>query len=194
MNFIHSLAHKLRRALCYAGQPRKSLHMRIPALLLALTLGSTSALASGVEIVRLLPEYIPADSFVRVSEYFNGKENTRGATIVRTQPASREGFYFNLRTKTDAAIELAWIELQVISPASPEPRTESFAISLPKGSHLTRFGLTGTDWPDAKARPVAWKIRLLGKDGAELASEQSFLWSKPDAPTAPAATPAPKAE
>jgi hypothetical protein len=187
MNFIHSLAHKLRLALCYAGPPRKSFHMRIPALLLALTLGSTSALASGVEIVRLLPEYIP----VRVSEYFNGKENTRGATIVRTQPASREGFYFNLRTKTETAIELAWIELQFISPASPEPRTESFAISLPRGSHLTRFGLTGKDWPDAKARPVAWKLRLLGKDGAELASEQSFLWSKPDSP---AATPAPKAE
>jgi len=187
MNFIHSLAHKLRRALCYAGQPRKSLHMRIPALLLALTLGSTSALAGGVEIVRLLPEYIPADSFARVSEYFTGKENTRGATIVRTQPASREGFYFNLRTKTEKPIELAWIELQVISPSSPEPRTESFAISLPRGSHLTRFGLTGKDWPDVKARPVAWKLRLLGVDGAELATEQSFLWSKPDAPSAPKA-------
>jgi hypothetical protein len=169
--------------------------MRIPALLLALSLGATSALAGGVEIVRLLPEYHPASDFVRVSEYFNGKENTRGATIVRTQPASREGFYFTLRTRTDAAIDVAWIELQVISPTSPEPRTESFAISLPKGSHLTRFGFTGKDWPDAKARPVAWKLRLLGQDGAELASEQSFLWSKPDAPAAPPATAAtPKAE
>ncbi len=160
--------------------------MRIPALLLALTLGSTSALAAGVKVVRLLPEYMPAESFVRVSEYFNGKENTSGATVVRTQPASREGFYFNLRTKSDTAFPQAWIELQVITPTSAEPRTESFAISLPTGSHLTRFGLTGTDWPDAKARPVAWKIRLLGPDGAELATEQSFLWSKPDAP-APAA-------
>lgn len=160
--------------------------MRIPALLLVLTLGATSALAGGVEVVRLLPEYLPAAAFVRVSEYFNGKENTRGATILRTQPASRDGFYFNLRTKTDTAIELAWVELQIITPTTPEARTESFAISLPKGSHLIRFGLTGKDWPDAKARPVAWKLRLLGKDGAELASEQSFLWSKPDAPVIPA--------
>ncbi len=189
MNFIHSLAHNLRLALCYAGQPRNSLHMRIPALLLALTLGSTSALAGGVEVVRILPEYRPAASFVRVSEYFTGKENTRGDTIVRTQPASRDGFYFNLRTKAETAIELAWIELQVITPTSPEPRTESFAVSVPRGSHLLRFGLTGTDWPDSKAHPVAWKIRLLGADGAELATEQSFLWSKPDAPASTPAAP-----
>ncbi len=187
MNFIHSLAHKLRLALCCAGRPRKSLPMRLLASLLALTLGSTSALAGGVEVVRLLPEYLPAASFVRVSEYFNGKENTRGATIVRTQPASRDGFYFTLRTKSAAAIELAWVELQIIIPTSPEPRTESFAISLPRGSHLIRFGFTGTDWPDPKARPVAWKLRLLGADGAELAIQQSYLWSKPDAPTAPKA-------
>ncbi len=166
--------------------------MRLPALALApviaLALGSSaSAFADNVKVVRLLPEYIPAASFVRVSEYFNGKENTRGATIVRTQPVSREGFYFNLRTKSDTAIELAWIELQVISPASPEPRTESFAVSLPRGSHLIRFGLTGADWPGPKARPVAWKLRLLAADGAELASEQSYLWSKPDAPSVPAA-------
>jgi hypothetical protein len=158
--------------------------MRLPALLSALLVVSSTAFAGGIEVVRLLPEYMPAASFMRVSEYFNGKENTRGATIVRTKPESRDGFYFNLRTKNDAAIELAWIELQIITPFSTDTRTESFAVSLPKGSHLIRFGLTGTDWPDAKARPVAWKLRLLGTDGAELATEQSYLWSKPDASVA----------
>lgn len=165
--------------------------MRLSALLLALSLTSTSVMAGGVEFVRLLPEYMPAESFDRVSEYFTGKENTRGATVLRTQPASRDGFYFNLRAKTPVAIEVAWIELQVISPASTEARTESFAISLPKGSHLIRLGLTGKDWPGKDARPVAWKLRLLGADGAELASQQSFLWSKPEKTTAtPPATPA----
>ncbi len=126
---------------------------------------------------------MPADSFVRISEYFNGKENTRGATILRTQPKSRDGFYFNLRTQTDAPIELVWVILEIITPASAETRTESFAVSLPKGSHLIRLGLTGKDWPKAKDRPAAWKIRILGLNGAELATEQSYLWSKPDAPT-----------
>jgi hypothetical protein len=156
--------------------------MRILASLLALTLGSTAALASDVKIVRLLPEYQSAAAFTRVSEYFTGKENTRGATILRTQPTSRDGFYFTLRTHTEAPVELAWIELQIITPASPEARTDSFAISLPRGSHLIRFGLTGTDWPGPKALPVAWKLRLLSAGGAELATDQSYLWSKPDAP------------
>lgn len=154
--------------------------MRIPALLLCFILGATSALAGGVEIVRLLPEYLSADSFVRVSEFFDGQENTRGATVLRTQPAARDGFYFTLRTRSQAAIDVAWVELQLIAPTSTEVRTESFAISLPRGSHLTRLGLTGTDWPDPKARPVAWKLRLLSKDGVELASEQSFLWAMPE--------------
>ena len=189
MNFFHQLACNLRLSLCCADRLRKSFFMRLPALLIALFLGSTAVHAAGVEVVRLLPEYMPEASFVRVSEYFNGKENTRGATIVRTKPESRAGFYFNLRTKTETAIELAWIELQIITPASTAVRTESFAISLPSGSHLTRFGLTGTDWPGPKARPVAWKLRVLGADGAELATQQSYLWTKPDAPA-----PIPKAE
>ncbi len=191
MNSIHSLAHKLRLSLSCAGPFRKPFSMRLPAFLLALTLGSTSVLAGGVEVVRLLPEYMPAEAFDRVSEYFTNKENTRGATIIRTQPDSREGFYFNLRAKSDTAIEIAWVELQIITPTSPEPRTESFAVSLPKGSHLIRFGLTGKDWPGPKALPVAWKMRLLATDGAELASQQSFLWSKPEKTALPSA---PKAE
>lgn len=191
MNSIHPLAHKLRLSLSCAGPFRKPFSMRIPAFLLALSLGCSSALAAGVEVVRLLPEYMPADAFDRVSEYFTNKENTRGATVLRTQPGSREGFYFNLRVKSPSPLEVFWIELQVITPASPDARTESFAVSLPKGSHLIRLGLTGKDWPDAKAHPVAWKLRLLGADGAELATQQSFLWSKPEVSTLAESTPQP---
>ena len=180
MNRTHTLAHKLRLALCSTGPLRKPFHMRLSAYLLALVIGTSTAFAGDVEIVRLLPEYRTADSFKRVSEYFSGKENTRGATVLRTKPASRDGYYFTLRTKSAKPIEVAWIELQYISPVSADPRTESFAVSLPAGSHLTRFGLTGTDWPGPKARPVAWKLRILGADGAELATDQSYLWSKPD--------------
>ena len=161
--------------------------MRLPALLLTLALGCSTALASDVEIVRLLPEYRTTESFIRVSEYFGGKENTRGATVLRTKPEARNGYYFTLRTKSAKPIEIAWLELQYISPTSPEARTESFAISLPKGSHLTQFGLTGSDWPNANARPVAWKLRVLGADGAELATQQSYLWSKPASTAKPAA-------
>ena len=184
MNETHTLAHNLRLALCCAGRPRKPFCMRpIASILFSLTLAATSSFAADLKIVRVLPDYQPADSFVRISEYFNGKENTGGATILRTRPDHREGYYFLVRVKNTAPIEVAWIETQVITPTNPEPRTDSFAVSLPKaGSHVIKLGLTGTDWPDAKAVPVAWKIRLFSSDGKELATEQSFLWSKPPGP------------
>ncbi len=184
MNQTHTLAHNLRLALCCAGRPRKHFCMRsIASILFFLTLGVTASSAADIKIVRVMPDYQTADSFVRISEYFNSKENTGGATILRTQPAHREGYYFLVRVKTTAAIEVAWVEAQVITPTSPEPRTDSFAISLPKaGSQVIKIGLTGTDWPSPKAVPVAWKLRLLAADGKELATEQSFLWSKPPGP------------
>ncbi len=184
MNQTHTLAHNLRLALCCAGWPRKPFCMRpIASLLLTLALGATSVFAADLKIVRVMPDYHSADSFVRISEYFNNKENTGGATVLRTQPARRDGYYFLVRVKTTAPIEIAWIESQVITPTNPEPRTDSFAVSLPKiGSQVIKLGLTGTDWSDAKAVPVAWKLRFLSADGKELATEQSFLWSKPPGP------------
>ncbi len=172
----------MRLSLCCSGRPRKTSCMRpIASLLLVLTLGFSSALAGDLQVVRVMPDYQTADSFVRISEYFNGKENTGGATILRTQPASRAGFYFLVRVKTAKPIEVAWIEIQVITPTAPAARTDSFAISLPAGSHVIKLGLTGTDWSDPKAKPVAWKLRFISADGKELATEPSFLWSKPSA-------------
>jgi len=154
----------------------------IASLLLFLALGASAALGADLKIIRVMPSYRTADSFMRISEYFNGREDTGGATLLRTQPARRDGYYFLVRVKTTAPIEIAWIETQVVTPASPEPRTDSFAVSLPAGSHVIQLGLTGTDWPSPKAVPVAWKLRLLSSEGKELASEQSYLWSKPPGP------------
>ena len=183
MNQTHTLAHNLRLALCCAGRPRKPSCMRpIASLLFFLTLGVTASFASDLKIVRVMPDYHPADDFVRISEYFNGKENTGGATVLRTQPTRRDGYYFLVRIKTTSPIEVAWIEAQVITPTNPEPRTDSFAVSIPAGSQVIKLGLTGTDWSDSKAVPVAWKLRFLAADGKELATEQSYLWSKPPGP------------
>jgi hypothetical protein len=151
----------------------------LPTFLLALTTSLASASASEVQFTRIFEGYKPASDFVRISEYFTGRENTRGATIVRTQPTSREGYYFTIRTQATTALEITFVELQIITPTQPEPRTESFAVPLATGSQVLHFGLTGTDWASPKTHPVAWKIRLLSTTGEELASQQSFLWSKP---------------
>ena len=44
---------------------------------------------------------------------------------------------------------------------------------------MFEIGLTGTDWPEKKTKPVAWMLELLDAGGRPLAEKQSFLWSKP---------------
>jgi hypothetical protein len=148
--------------------------------------GAASVPAADVTFVRVWPGYRTAESFDRISEYLTGQENTGGETVLRSQPARRDGFYFLVRLKNaSAAIAGASVELRVITPASATPRALNFKADLPAGQHVFECGLTGADWPDTNAHPVAWQIAIRAPGGAELASMQSFLWSKPDA--APAA-------
>jgi hypothetical protein len=138
---------------------------------------AAAARAADVAFVRVWPGYRTAESFDRISEYLDGQENTGGQTVLRSQPAQRDGFYFLVRLKNAGdAIAGASVELSVITPASATPRTLTFAADLPAGQHVFQCGLTGADWPDAAAHPVAWKIVIRAPGGAELASTQSFLW------------------
>lgn len=151
------------------------------ATLLALLI-TTAASAADLKVVRVWPGYRTAESFDRIAEYFTGEENTPGQTMLRTQPAAREGYYFLTRLK-NAGPELtgARIELNVITPFSADPKKYTFTCLIPSGNKVYNIGLTGTDWPAdaAKKQAVAWQIRVLSTDGAELAREQSFLWDKP---------------
>jgi hypothetical protein len=160
---------------------------QLPALVFVVALFcAASACAADVTFVRVWPGYRTAESFDRISEYLDGQENTGGQTVLRSQPARRDGFYFLVRLKNAGdAIAGASVELSIITPASATPHTLTFAADLPAGQHVFQCGLTGADWPDAAAHPVAWKIVIRAPGGAELASTQSFLWSEPDA--APAA-------
>lgn len=158
--------------------------MRLPALFLLLATLTSAAFAADAKIVRLLPGYRTTASFQRLSEFLTGRENTGKETVLRSQPAARQGYYWFLRLENSgAAIAEATFELQVITPANPEPRTFTFHAPVGAGSRVFNVGLTGTDWPDAEAAPVAWLLRVRSPAG-ELVSAQSFLWSKPAAPTA----------
>jgi hypothetical protein len=153
----------------------------LPALLLlALPI---AAPAAGLEVVRVTTGWRDAASFQRVSEYFNGKENTGGMIVRRTRPGERAGLYWLMRLKNRGTpIAGARFELQVITPATPEPQTFTFSADVPAGSAVYELGLTGADWPDAKARPAAWRLRLLAADGRTLIGEKSFLWELPGKP------------
>jgi len=150
--------------------------MRLLALFLACTL---SASAADVSIVRVFTGWRDAASFKRISEYFTGRENTGGETVLRTQPAERGGYYFLVRTDNDRAPFAGTLAIRVIVPDSPDARLFKFAVDVPAGNAVYNLGLTGTDWPDRKVDAVAWKLEVLGPGGEVLATQTSYLWEKP---------------
>ena len=144
-----------------------------------LALGAVSVLAADVTVVPVFTGWRDAASFKRISEYFNGKENTGGQFILRTHPDERSGFYFLMRIHHSGAALKASAELQVITPDAATPRIFKFTTTLTDGKTMLNLGLTGPDWPDLKVNPVAWKLDLLTADGQLLATENSYLWEKP---------------
>ncbi len=134
----------------------------------------------GAEFVRIWPGWRDAESFERIGEYFGRGENSSGQIVLRTQPETREGFYFLVRVKSTVPLAAAKFALSVIRPDAPEPKAYSFPAVLPAKETVFQLGLTGAAWPGGKpANPVAWKLTLVAGDGRVLAEHKSFLWEKP---------------
>ena len=149
--------------------------------------------AAEVKLVRVWPEYRAGSSFVRIAEYFGGKESAP-ELVVRTRPESRDGYYFLARFKSSEALPGSIIALEYFLPGEDQARVQFFPVDVPRGSRAVLAGLTGQDWPGVEVEPTAWRLRLLGPAGTEVARQQSFLWSLPpaaaSAETAVAAPPA----
>ncbi len=138
--------------------------------------------AAEVEFVRVWPAWRDANSFRRISEYFDGAEVSDGKIIERTQPKSRTGFYFFVRLKHPTlALKGAHFSIQYITPYWLEARERTFPANEAPGEHQYLLGLTGSDWTGHETHPIAWKVDLISADGQVLATSQSFLWSKPPA-------------
>jgi len=136
---------------------------------------------SGVSLVRVFTGWRDAASFKRISEYFTGRENTGIETVLRTNPAQRAGFYFQLRVANPGAARPVQFQLQLIEQGSPTPHTTTFPAELKPGSAVFQLGLTGPAWQNAKSQPVAWQVQVLADDGRVLATAKSYLWEKPAA-------------
>lgn len=143
--------------------------------LIFVTLASSAELA----ILHVYTGWRDAASFKRISEYFDGRENTSDTTILRTHPAQRTGFYFLVRVANPGGPRTVQARLEIIGDTSAKPVVHTFAVPLKSGETVLQLGLTGTDWTDAKANPVAWKLELTESDGQVLATEKSYLWEKP---------------
>ncbi len=134
---------------------------------------------SPVSVAHVYTGWREADSFKRISEYFNGRENTGGEVILRTHPDQRGGYYFLARLLHSGAPIDARIVLLVITPDSSAPKTFEFTARLSASATLLDLGLTGPDWPDRKIHAVAWKMEVFGADNKLLGTKKSYLWEKP---------------
>jgi len=152
---------------------------RLPILLgLVLVLLSATGRAAGIDIVRVFPGWRSEESFRSVFEYLLGREQPFGHRIIlRSQPGHRGGYYWLVRLKNRGTpLSHAQFELRVITPASPETKTFTFPVDVAAGRPIFEIGLTGADWPDSNARPVAWCIRLLADEGRTVVAQESYLW------------------
>ena len=99
--------------------------------------------------------------------------------MLRTQPDQRAGYYFLVRVANSGAPVAVKVSVQMITPTDSKPKTHTFATGLKSGDTVLNLGLTGGDWPDTRADPVAWKLDVLSADGPVLATAGSYLWEKP---------------
>ncbi|MDD3179749.1 MAG: hypothetical protein PHQ04_05280 [Opitutaceae bacterium] len=153
-----------------------------PWLLLLCLLLAAPLAAADLTIVRVQSGWRDADSFKRISEYFDGRENTGGRLVLRSQPTARAGYYFLVRVTNPGDPVAATIRLAVITPLAAAPVLHSFSTDLAAGDTVIEVGLTGSDWPGPKTNPVAWKLEFVSTAGQSIAVEQSFLWDKPAGP------------
>jgi hypothetical protein len=145
---------------------------------LFLVISVAGASASDLSIVRVFTGWRDAASFKRISEYFNGRENTGGQIVLRTHPEQRGGYYFLVRVANRGAPVEATLSLQIVLPGGEKPRIVTFPTTIPGRQTVFDVGLTGPDWPGPNINPVAWKLDVLGANGSLLATDKSYLWSQ----------------
>ncbi len=158
----------------------RALRLGLSSMLVGVALPLAALAQDGdLSIVRVYAGWRDAASFKRISEYFTRRENTGGEAVLRTQPGERSGYYFLVRTANADASRAVTARLQLITDASASPTVHTFPVQLKAGSTVFHLGLTGADWTDRGADPVAWKLDLTGADGRVLATEKSYLWDRP---------------
>jgi hypothetical protein len=155
-------------------------------VLFALLLGSALGLAAEPRPPQAEPArprvtagYRAAEQFYRIAEFFTPGERTGGDIIRRSQPDERAGYYFTVRLRRypyrDFVTEA--IRLEVILPGDVEPSLFTFSLGpQQRRNPLILIGLTGEDWPDRRAVPLAWRLSFVDAEGTVFARDKSFLW------------------
>jgi len=132
-------------------------------------------LALSAEMTDLQQRYLDADSFTRISEYFDGVENTSGRIIYRTDAEERTGHYLSFRYTGSAATSIL---VEAYEPGKKEATTYTLDWQTTSAGQLVLIGLTGAPWTDKDHNPVAYKITLLDANGDKIETARSFLWGE----------------
>ena len=152
---------------------------RVRNLLTAVALlGFSPSLFPETKITSVNEAYWTANDFLRVPEYFTGKEYFGKQVVVRTDKG-RAGLYFVLELNQPLARlpENSSVLIRVIR--SDHPEAKQYKLEVPRESTERSeilLGITGNDWNSPEIKPVAWRIELQDKNGKLLAAKQSFLW------------------
>jgi hypothetical protein len=148
--------------------------MRFILFLLAATLN-----ASAAEFERVWTAWRSAEYFDSLAEHLTGREHQGREQVHRSTPEDRAGYYFLVRLdRAKGDPQAARAVLEVIDKRGPEARRFEWQLSeTRRRSQVYQFGLTGPDWMDEDATPLAWRLRLLDPTGGVLAERESFLWS-----------------
>ncbi len=138
--------------------------------------------AFSYNIINAYPEFMEEKKFQRISEFIWGTEKPGPFLILRTQPDVRDGEYFviTLDKRVRALPDGTLIKLEVVRPDSDMP--PAYTLEIPTDRPNTKqiyAGITGSDWPDADVRPLAWKISFINSAGKVIAQKQSYLWTYP---------------
>ncbi|MBC2596074.1 hypothetical protein H5P28_17540 [Ruficoccus amylovorans] len=133
--------------------------------------------------------HVEAETFKRISEYFDGKENQGDKIVLRTDPSVREGWYLVLMLDGDADQYPAGtrVGLKVLLPGQKEEvvKATSLPTPIPSSSEIW-IGLTGKDEPANGKPPVAWMVVIYSPQGKVYSAYKSYLWEKPDEEAKPA--------
>jgi len=167
---------------------------RIAAVLLALTFAGCASLPVAMDekegISRVYENYRAAKAVERVSDtFFETPSDDSPDAVFRTDPKSKVGYEFAIALNRSVdVVDGSKFRVEYVTKEGVAPSVREFPITSHPGWFFGEYklALTGKDAPPAHWHPVAWRISLIGPDGAVIAARHSFLWGAP-ADTLPAA-------
>ncbi len=121
-------------------------------------------------------KFLTAESFTRISEYFDGVEVPGNKLILRLDSESRDGHYIQFQLSA-AHTNADHFLLEVYKQGNNEPTPFTFKLNSAAPANKTiLLGLTGGEWKNKDYPPVAYKLSLVDAAGNILESATSFLW------------------